>query len=129
MPACRGQTLPVVTTDHPSWYKPGYAEDIYASIYGRYLEGFAPAELLFAGDLAEGTLPSSLKQELARRLAGEGCPVLAWSVHNMNRETFDWIGAKLLASLDRAADDARVTVQSFSDGTEGFVLYVRPSAP
>jgi hypothetical protein len=128
LPACRGQTVPVVTTDHPSWYKPGYAEEIYASAYGRYLERFAPTGLVFSRDLAQGTLPSPLKEELERRLAGEGCPVLAWSVHNMSPEIFGWIRAKLLASLGRAADDARVTAQSFSDGTPGFVLYVRQPA-
>jgi hypothetical protein len=129
LPACRGQTLPVVTTDHSSWYKPGYAELVYASAYGRYMEGFAPTELVFSRDLEQRTLPSSLKAELKRRLEGEGCPVLAWSTHNMTPETFGWIRAKLLASLGLAADDARVMAQSFSDGTQGFVLYVRQPTP
>ncbi|MBS0525957.1 MAG: glycosyltransferase family 39 protein [Proteobacteria bacterium] len=129
LPACRGQVLPVVTTDHPSWYKPGYAEMIYESAYGRYLESFAPTQLVFSRDLARGTLPSSLTEELERRLAGEGCPVLAWSVHNMTPETFGWIRAKLLASLGRAADDPRVMTQPFSDGAQGYVLYIRHSTP
>ncbi len=129
LPACRGQTLPIVTTDHPSWYKPGYAEMIYESAYGRYLERFAPTELVFSRDLARGTLPSSLKGELERRLDGEGCPILAWSVHNMTPEIFGWIKAKLLVALGRAGDDPRVIIQPFSDGTQGFVLYLRHPTP
>jgi hypothetical protein len=129
LPTCRGQTLPVVTTDHPSWYKPGYAEMIYGSAYGRYLEGFAPTELVFSRDLARAMLPSSLMTELKHRLDGERCPVLAWSVHNMTPETFGWIKAKLLGALGRTGDDPRIATQPFSDGTQGFVLYVRHPAP
>jgi uncharacterized membrane protein len=126
LPACRGQTLPVVTTDQPSWYKPGYAEMIYGSAYGRYLEGFAPTELVFARDLAQGSLPSALKAELERRLDGKGCPVLAWSAHNMSPETADWMKARLLASLVRSADGARVAIRPFNDGAPGYVLYAQP---
>jgi hypothetical protein len=125
VPACRGQILPVVTTDHPTWYKPGYAELIYDSAYGHYLQGFAPTELVFSRDLAHGALPSSLKAELERRLAGEGCPVLAWSAHNMTPEAFDWIRATLLAALGRKADDPAVMTRAFNDGALGYVLYVR----
>jgi hypothetical protein len=127
LPACRGQVLPVVTTDHPSWYKPGYAETIYASAYGHYLEQFAPTELVFSRDLARGTLPSSLKAELERRMAGEGCPVLAWSTHNMTPDIANWIKATLLASIGRPSAGASIVVQPFDDGAQGYVLYVRPS--
>lgn len=47
----------------------------------------------------------------------------------MTPETFGWIRAKLLASLGRAADDPRVMTQPFSDGTQGYVLYIRHSTP
>jgi hypothetical protein len=126
LPACRDQVLPVVTTDHPTWYKPGYAEMIYGSTYGRYLEGFAPTELVFTRTLAQGTLQSSLTAELEHRLEGKGCPVLAWSAHNMSPGIADWIKAKLLASVGRAADDPRVALREFDDGALGYVLYVRP---
>jgi hypothetical protein len=125
LPACHGQTLPVVTTDQPTWYKPGYAEMIYGSAYGRYLDGFAPTELVFTRDLARGTLPSPLTAELERRLEGQGCPVLAWSAHNMSPGIADWIKAKLLASVGRAANDPRVAIRQFDDGALGYVLYVR----
>ena len=38
----------------------------------------------------------------------------------------DWIKAKLLASVGRAADDPRVALREFDDGALGYVLYVRP---
>ncbi len=126
LPTCRGQILPVLTTDHPTWYKPGYAEMIYGSAYGRYLKGFAPTELVFTRDLALGTLPRALTAELQRRLAGQGCPVLAWSAHNMAPGIADWMKTQLLESAGLAADDPRIAIRSFDDGAMGYVLYVRP---
>jgi hypothetical protein len=121
-PACQGQTLPVVTTDSPTWYKPGYAELIYGSAYGRYLQGFAPTELVFSRDLARGVLPTGLKDALQQRLAGQGCPVLAWMAHNMTPETGAWIQARLLAIAGGAG--AKVSLREFDDGGLGYVLYV-----
>jgi hypothetical protein len=123
LPACRGQTLPVITTDSPSWYKPGYAELIYGSAYGHYLQGFAPTELVFGRDLARGTLPDGLERALQRRLAGDGCPVLAWSVHNMSPEQIAWIEARLLTLL--GGDAGRLAIRDFEDGAPGYVLYVK----
>lgn len=121
LPACRGQTLPVITTDRVAWYKPGYAEWVYGGAYGHYLQGFAPTELVFA----ETLLPDALKPELQRRLRGEGCPVIAWTVHNMTAETIAWLKDKLLASLDRRDDASRVMTREFDDGAKGYVLYVK----
>jgi len=125
LPACRGQTLPVVTTDQPSWYKPGYAELIYESAYGRYLQGFGRPQLVFSQELDRDKLPLALKVELQRRLDGGGCPILAWAVHNMTPETIAWIEDKLLASLDRRDAAMKVATRVFEDGSVGYVLYVR----
>jgi hypothetical protein len=122
LPACRGRTLPVVTSDSPAWYKPGYAGLIYGGAYGRYLQGFAPTELVFSGDLALGVLPPGLKEELQRRLAGQGCPVLAWMAHNMTPAIGAWIQTKLLAAV--GVDAAKVSLREFDDGGLGYVLYV-----
>jgi hypothetical protein len=121
-PACEGQTVPVVTTDSPTWYKPGYAELIYGGAYDRYLQGFAPTELVFSRDLARGVLPPGIKEELQRRLAGQGCPVLAWMAHNMTPEAGAWIQAKLLAIA--GAGGAKVSLQEFDDGGLGYVLHI-----
>jgi hypothetical protein len=122
-PACRGQVLPVITTDSPTWYGAGYAELIYGSAYGRYLQGFAPTELVFSRDLAQGVLPAGLKPELQRRLAGQGCPVVAWMAHNMTPEASAWIGDKLLAAV---GSTAAVAAREFDDGSLGYVLTVKP---
>ena len=125
LPTCRGQTLPVITTDQPSWYKPGYAELIYESAYGRYLQGFGRPQLVFSQELDRDKLPLALKVELQRRLDGGGCPILAWAVHNMTPETIAWIEDKLLASLGRRDAAMKVATRLFEDGSVGYVLYVR----
>lgn len=125
--ACRDQPLPVVTTDSPSWYKPGYAERVYDGAYGYYLRGFAPTVLVFGRDLGNGTLPAGLKEELQRRLAGEGCPVLAWSAHNMSPSVIAWLRDKLIAAV--GTNPTRVATQEFSDGSLGYVLYVARPRP
>jgi hypothetical protein len=122
LPACRGETLPIITTDSPNWTKPGYADLIYGGAYGYYLQGFAPTQLVFGRDLARGTLPAGLTQALQRRLGG-GCPVLAWSAHNMSPETIAWIQARLVALL--GADASQTTIRAFDDSTLGYVLTVK----
>ena len=123
--ACRGQTLPVVTVDSPDWYKPGYAAFIYEAGYGRYLQGFATPQLVFASDLTAGRLPADLAGELRRRLDGQGCPVLAWSAHNMNRAFIAAIEERLLGALGRPDAAGLVAVKPFTDGSSGYVLYLR----
>jgi Dolichyl-phosphate-mannose-protein mannosyltransferase len=125
LPACRGQTLPVVTTDEPTWYKPGYAEFIYESGYGRYLQGFAQPQLVFSRDLDRERLPLALMAELQRRVDGGGCPILAWAAHNMSPATIGRIKDKLLGSLDRGDAAMRVATRSFDDGSVGYVLYIQ----
>lgn len=125
LPACQGQTLPVVTTDDPAWYKPGYAEFIYESAYARYLQGFAPPQLVFSRDLDRERLPLALMAELQRRVDGGSCPILAWAAHNMSPATIGRIKDKLLGSLDRGDAAMRVATRSFDDGSVGYVLYVQ----
>jgi hypothetical protein len=125
LPACRGQALPVITTDSPDWYKPGYAAFIYEAGYARYLRGFATPQLVFGADLAAGKLPAGLATELQRRLDGHGCPVLAWAAHNMNPALIASIQQKLLEALGRPDAAGRVAIQPFSDGSPGYVLHIR----
>jgi hypothetical protein len=127
LPACRDQVVLVISTDRANWYKPGYAEAIYTSGYGRYLHGFARPELLFFHDVRAHALPAELKAELQRRIDGEGCPVLAWSAHNITAEVMDAARSDLIASADRISS-AAVKVKAFQDGGTGFVLYREGSA-
>lgn len=125
VPSCKAQMLPVVTTDNPAWYKPGYAAFIYESGYGRYLGGFAQPRLIFSRDLDRDRLPRDLILELQRRIAGEGCPILAWSAHNMTLKTINRIEDRLLDALDRHSATMKIAMKSFHDGSAGYVLYVR----
>ena len=124
LPACRGQVLPVVTTDDPAWYKPGYAEFIYESAYGRYLQGFAQPRLIFGKDLDRDKLPRVLKQEIKQRVSGGKCPVLVRTVHNMTPEVIAMVTDKLLRALDVPKETARISTKSFHDGALGYVIYV-----
>ena len=124
LPACRSQTLPVITTDRAAWYRPGYAETIYTSGYGRYLHGFARPQLLFFQDVRAHRLPDDLKAEVQRRLDGKGCPVLAWSAHNISVQDIEAVRNAMLQGADRSAAAASVKVRAFKDDSDGFVLYV-----
>ena len=127
LPSCRDQMVPVLSTDRADWYKPGYAEMIYTSGYSRYLQGFAHPQLLFFHDVRARQLPIDLQHQLQRRLNGEGCPVLAWSVHNVTAEMMTAAKAALMALAGRP--DATVKAKTFEDGTMGFVLYAERPAP
>ena len=124
VPDCRGQIVPVVTADRPAWYKPGFAEVVYASAYGRYLHGFALPQLAFGEEIVAHRLPTDLKAELQRRVEGGGCPILAWSAHNLSGEAIAVIKDELLRSLDRPVAEAAVKTKVFRDGQVGFVLYL-----
>jgi hypothetical protein len=124
VPACRDQIVPVVTADRSAWYKPGFAEVLYASAYGRYLHDFALAQLVFAEEIVAHRVPTDLRAELQRRLDGDGCPILAWSAHNMNIEAIAVIKDELLRSMDRPAAEPVVKTKVFRDGQIGFVLYL-----
>jgi hypothetical protein len=123
MPLCRGRTVLAITTDRKAWYKSGYAEAIYGSAYGRYLDGFAQPKLVFMEDILASGFPMDLRADLQQRVDGGGCPVLAWSVHNMRDETMAKVKASLLQSTDRVGSDADVEIKSFKDGDVGYILY------
>lgn len=124
IPECRGQILPVISQDPKAWYKPGYAQAVYESAYGRYLHGFATPRLVLMEDILAGTVPADLIAELRRRVDGGGCPVLAWTAHNVSAEDFAVARTALLKSAERSAADTAVRTATFRDGHEGFVAYV-----
>ncbi len=126
LPECRGQLVPVISTDNSRWYKPGYAELIYTSGYGRYLRGYAQPRLVFTEQIRARRLPEGLARELQRRLDGDGCPVVAWAAHNVSPEAMSAAKAALLQSLGRSMAAAAVETKEFRDGSMGFVLYRKP---
>ena len=116
---CRGQVVPVLSTDRKDWYKPGYGELVYRDIYGRHLDGFAQPRLVFVEDALSGNVPADLRAELARRIAGQGCPIVAWSVHNMPFATMTAATNALLPV------QAPVEAEDFTDGQTGYVMVLQ----
>lgn len=123
MPECRSQTIPVLITDSRSWYKPGYAEDIYDNAYGRYLKGQARSQTLFLADLKAGKLPTDLKERLQRRVDGQGCPVLLWGVHLVEPAHVE-AAQKALAQVLERPQVASARVHEFRDGFPGYVISI-----
>jgi hypothetical protein len=119
---CRGAIVPVITTDRRAWYKPGFADELYGSIYGYYLHGFAKLQLIFMEDLRAGHVDPALAAELQARLAGLGCPIVAWSVHNIGPRTFDEATDALLRTI--GAQPGSTKLKQFEQGQTGFALYL-----
>lgn len=124
IPECRDQILPVITTDRKAWYKPGQASIVYASAYGWYLQGFSLPRLIFMEEILAHGFPTDLRAELQQRMDGDGCSVLAWSVHNMSAEAIAVAKNELLRSVDRPVAETAVKTKEFRDGQVGFVLYL-----
>ena len=123
-PECAGQMVPVIANDGRSWYKPGYAEDIYNNAYARYLKGFARPELAFGEDFVPGPLADPLRTELQKRIDGQGCSVLAWSAHYMSDVQIAAIRDAILVATNRRDAAPRLEIKQFKDGYVGYILYV-----
>lgn len=129
LPECRGQVIPVFITDSRSWYKPGYAEELYDNAYGRYLKGYARPQTIFADDLKALKLSDDLKAELQRRVDGQGCPVLIWGVHLVEVKAMEAARRELAQVLDRPALVEMAQIGRFRDGFLGYVLAMDRAAP
>jgi uncharacterized membrane protein len=121
---CRDAVVPVITTDRRAWYKPGFADALYGSVYGYYLAGFAKPQLIFLEDLRSGDVDPDLIGELSARAAGHGCPILAWSAHNVGPRTFDEASRALLRAIGGPAATSSPKLKRFEEGQTGFALYV-----
>ena len=139
--ACRGADIPVLQTDRKVWAKPAYLERTTEYAYGLYLRGYARPRMLYLEDVLSGQVPSDLKAALASRLAGAGCPVVAWSEHAINEQQVQAAGQALAKAAGFA--DARAfklslktfPIYEFSIAwrqktPSGYVIYVeRPGEP
>ncbi|WP_296318995.1 hypothetical protein [Reyranella sp.] len=132
LPECRDQIVPVLNTDSPSWFKPGYAEEIYENAYGRYLKGHARPRMIFSEDLKALRLPQDVKADLRRRVDGEGCPVLLWGVHLVRLEDMEAATKELALVIDRQSLTEKSRIRTFQDGFQGYILEmdrVSPASP
>jgi hypothetical protein len=134
-PQCRGAEIPVINPSPRVWYRPGYAERVKPQEYDRYLGAFARPRLVFAEDVRSGALPADLRTELARRVSGGGCPVLAWIPRGLSDDALPPLMSKLVG--DRGSGPAPpVRFQAFRTydsglkpklyGPAGYVIFLSP---
>lgn len=129
LPECRDQVIPVLVVDSRSWYKPGYAEELYDNAYGRYLKGHARPQTIFAEDLKALNMSDELKSELQRRVDGLGCPVLMWGAHLVELKNMEAARAELAQVLARPGLVGESQIGKFRDGFLGYVLAMDRAAP
>ncbi|CAN0431707.1 unnamed protein product, partial [Phaeothamnion confervicola] len=80
-PECRDRPIMVINAQPRAWFKPGYSEILYADFYANYLGDFAHPQVVFKEDILAHKISDEMKEYLQWRVDGNGCPVLAWSIH------------------------------------------------
>jgi len=132
--ACRGRTIPVVSEDGPYLRDPKFPEAYGDFIYGRYLDGFAQTYVFEHADIAAGRLAPSTRADLAARLGGQGCPVLAWDAHTGDDHYGATLARQIVAAVAPPAPGFRIAEVDYpfydkvlmgkTTGNPGFILYV-----
>ena len=102
-PECRDRPIMVVNAQPRAWFKPGYSEILYADFYANYLGDFAHPQVVFKEDILAHKLSDEMKEYLQWRVDGNGCPILAWSIHLITEEELAAAGRELLKAIDRPA--------------------------
>jgi 4-amino-4-deoxy-L-arabinose transferase-like glycosyltransferase len=123
-PECRDRPILVINAQPRSWFKPGYAEVLYADFYGSYLGDFATPQVLFLEDILAHKIPEDVKEYLRWRIDGNGCPIIAWSIHLISAAEIEAASRELMNAIGRPAGDKLVQTKMLHDGVEGYVLYV-----
>ena len=125
IPSCRGQEILAIVMERRDWFR---SEDGIAPVraaYEKYLNGQATVRTVFFEDLLAGTVPADLRQMLARRIDGNGCPVLAWVVHLATPEIAAEIAKAVLAVAGRSARAADLEVITIRTGLEGYIIAMK----
>lgn len=122
-PECRDRPVVVINAQPRAWFKPGYSEILYGDFYASYLAGFARPQVVFKEDILAHKVPDEMKEYLQWRIDGNGCPILAWSIHLITEEEFAEAARELLKAVGRPAADRVVQTKILRDGFPGYVLY------
>ena len=122
-PECRDRPVVVINAQPRAWFKPGYSEILYADFYGNYLDRFARPQVVFLEDILAHKISNEMKEYLQWRLDGNGCPILAWSIHLITEEEFAAAGRELLKAVERPDAGRIVRTNILRDGFPGYVLY------
>jgi len=113
LPACQGQSIPVIDMARPGTARPDYAARVRADEYARYLIGYAKPQAVLRRDFKPEGMPTALRSELQGRLDGQDCPVLAWVSHGLGPEGMAPLSKDILAATGRAGSTA-LQVKSFA---------------
>ena len=122
-PECRDRPIMVVNAQPRAWFKPGYSEILYADFYANYLADFAHPQVVFKEDVLAHKVSDEMKEYLQWRVDGNGCPILAWSIHLITEDEFAEVGRELLKAIDRPNAGRVVQTKILRDGFPGYVLY------
>ncbi len=122
-PECRDRPIMVVNAQPRAWFKPGYSEILYADFYANYLGDFAHPQVVFKEDIFAHKISDEMKEYLQWRVDGNGCPILAWSIHLITEEELVAAGRELLKAIDRPDAGRVVQMKVLRDGLPGYVLY------
>lgn len=122
-PECRGRLIMVINAQPRAWFKPGYSEILYADFYANYLGDFALPQVVFKEDILAHKLSEEMKEYLQWRVDGNGCPILAWSIHLITEEELAEAGRELLKAIDRPNAGRIMQLKVLHDGFPGYVLY------
>ncbi|TAJ40152.1 MAG: hypothetical protein EPO55_10455 [Reyranella sp.] len=122
-PECRDRPVPVINAQPRAWFKPGYSEILYGDFYASYLADFARPQVVFKEDILAHKVSDEMKEYLQWRIDGNGCPVLAWSIHLITEEEFAEAARELLKAVDRPDAGRVVQTKILRDGFPGYVLY------
>jgi hypothetical protein len=126
-PACRDRPVMVINAQPRAWFKPGYSEILYGDFYAHYLDDFARPQVVFKEDILAHKVSGEMKEYLQWRIDGNGCPILAWSVHLITEEEFAEAARELLKAVDRPDAGRVVQTKILRDGFPGYVLYSQGS--
>ncbi|MGQ0583895.1 MAG: glycosyltransferase family 39 protein [Reyranella sp.] len=126
-PECRDRPILVVNAQPRAWFKPGYSEILYADFYANYLGDFARPQVVFKEDILAHKLTDEMKEYLQWRVDGNGCPILAWSIHLITEQELAEAGRELLKAIDRPDASRVMQLKVLHDGYPGYVLYAEGS--
>lgn len=122
-PECRDRPVVVINAQPRAWFKPGYSEILYGDFYASYLADFAHPQVVFKEDILAHKVSDEMKEYLQWRIDGNGCPILAWSIHLITEEEFAEAARELLKAVDRPDAGRVVQTKILRDGFPGYVLY------
>ncbi|MSP76137.1 MAG: hypothetical protein EXR12_08375 [Rhodospirillaceae bacterium] len=126
-PECRDRPIMMINAQPRAWFKPGYSEILYADFYASYLNDFAHPQVIFKEDIFAHKISDEMKEYLQWRVDGNGCPILAWSIHLITEKELAEAGSELLRAIDRPNSGSIMRMKVLHDGFPGYVLYAEGS--